>query len=192
LGGATKWLSKYSEQVITVDVNEFVRRACKDYSNVEAWNCSTSEAATKIQQQNLKFDLAVVDADHSRKAVKADIEGLLDCTEVILMHDSFNPDCRRGMLDALEHQSSHAYNLDFVSSNLKHDGLWGGFGIAWRSEKTGRCMEFQDESSCFSLLALKSLFQFRRQFNLIRKYCKDFLNTLRNKIGVMRGKILNR
>ena len=44
-GGATKWLSQFSERVITVDVNEFVEDAPNLFHNVEAWNCTTLEAA---------------------------------------------------------------------------------------------------------------------------------------------------
>ena len=53
------------------------------------------------------------------------------------MHDSFNPECRRGILDALKSQNSHAFYLDFMPSILKKDGLWGGFAIAWKSENPG-------------------------------------------------------
>ena len=46
-GGATKWLAEFPEQVITVDVNEFVSDAPNLFQNVEAWNCPTLEAAPK-------------------------------------------------------------------------------------------------------------------------------------------------
>ena len=100
-GGATKWLSQYAEKVITVDVNEHVENACKAFPNVQAWNCSTVDAIARIKDQKLAFDLAIVDADHSRNAVAKDVRGLLLCSEIILMHDSFNPECRKGMLDTL-------------------------------------------------------------------------------------------
>ena len=130
LGGATKWLSEFSEKVITVDTNECVLDAQNKYNNVVAWNCLTSTAIKRIQKQNLKFDLAIIDADHSRKGVALDISGLLNCSKFFVMHDSFNPSCRRGMLEILENQNSHAYNLDFIPSSVKYDGLWGGLGVA--------------------------------------------------------------
>ena len=115
-GGATKWLSQYSKLLITVDVNEFVSRAEDEYSNVTAWNCPTQEAITRIAEKSMQFDLAIVDADHSRKAVASDISGLLEHAKIILMHDSSNPECRKGMRDALEGQKSHRYYLDFITS----------------------------------------------------------------------------
>ena len=101
-GGATQWLSKLSDQVITVDVNEFVSDAENEYQNVEAWRCSTMEAIEKIKDQNLFFDLAIIDADHNRVAVANDISGVLQSSDVILMHDSFNPSCRKGMITSLK------------------------------------------------------------------------------------------
>ena len=89
-GGATKWLSEFSEHVISVDVNEFVSNAPDLYLNVEAWNCTTHEAASRIKKKKLFFDLVIIDADHSRKAV-SDINGVISHSDIILMHDSFNP-----------------------------------------------------------------------------------------------------
>jgi len=141
-GGATEWLSQFSEQVITVDVNEFVADAPNLFNNVEAWNCPTLEAASRIKKENLLFDLAIIDADHSRLAVSADINGIIEHSNIILMHDSFNPDCRQGMIDALKNQKTHAYYLDFIPSISKNDGLWGGLAIAWKSQTPGLAKEF--------------------------------------------------
>ena len=101
-GGATKWLSEFSEQVLSVDVNEFVSNAPNLFHNVEAWNCPTHKATSRIKSENLHFDLAIIDADHSRKAVCADIKGIINHSDIILMHDSFNSDCRKEMVDALK------------------------------------------------------------------------------------------
>ena len=84
-GGATKWLAELSENVITVDVNEFVSDASKIHPNVMSWNFTTSEAIKKIQNESLSFDLAIIDADHSRKSVADDLYGILPHAEVILL-----------------------------------------------------------------------------------------------------------
>ena len=49
-GGATKWLSKFANKVITVDVNEFVSEASINHPNVEPWNCTTNEAIANKDQ----------------------------------------------------------------------------------------------------------------------------------------------
>ena len=66
-GGATAWLAKFSETVITVDVNEHVNDAPKNFPNVTSWNCPTEEAVERIKKEMLSFDLAIIDADHSKK-----------------------------------------------------------------------------------------------------------------------------
>ena len=157
-GGATKWLAEFSEKVITVDVNEFVSDAPNQFHNVEAWNCPTLEAASRIKKEKLFFDLAIIDADHSRKAVSADINGIIEHSDIILMHDSFNPDCRKGMADALKKQDSHAYYLDFIPSVSKNDGLWGGLAIAWKSQTPGLAKEFAKEISSFTPVAIQNSF----------------------------------
>lgn len=161
LGGATKWLSEFSERVITVDTNKNVLNAQKEFNNVVGWNCLTTTAIKRIEEQKLKFDLAIIDADHSRKGVALDILGLLKCSRVIVMHDSFNPSCRRGMLQILENQNSHAYNLDFISSSVKYDGLWGGLGVVWRSEKPVQQKQFLKEKSLYNIAYLQSLLEIK-------------------------------
>ena len=49
------------------------------------------------------------------------------------------------MNDALKHQKSHAYYLDFLPSMSKEDGLWGGFAIAWKSNSPGQKLEYEKE-----------------------------------------------
>ena len=191
-GGATRWLSQFSEKVISVDVNEFVSEASKEYSNVEPWNYTTEEAINKIKVDDLYFDLAIIDADHSRSAVSKDISGILPQSEVILMHDSFNPECRRGMLDTLSLQNSHAFYLDFIPSILKWDGLWGGFAIAWKSENPGRKKEFCGEKSFYSPVCWQNTFHFQSKFLQLKQYLSQIGQNGISKLHIFAGKILGK
>jgi len=191
-GGATKWLSELSEQVISVDVNEFVSNAPNLFHNVEAWNCPTLEAASRIKKEKLFFDLAIIDADHSRKAVSADINGIIEHSDIILMHDSFNPDCRKGMVDALKKQDSHAYYLDFIPSVSKHDGLWGGLAIAWKSQTPGLAKEFAKEISSFTPVAIQNSFRVTPRINKAKERISDFKESAFSKIKITGGRILGK
>ena len=191
-GGATKWLSEFSEQVITVDVNEFVADAPNLFNNVEAWNCPTLEAASRIKKENLFFDLAIIDADHSRKSVCADIKGIINHSDIILMHDSFNPDCRKGMIDALKNQKSHAYYLDFIPSVSKNDGLWGGLAIAWKSQTPGLAKEFAKEISSFTSVAIQNSFRVTPRINKAKERISDFKESAFSKIRITVGRILGK
>lgn len=191
-GGTTHWLAKFAKKIITVDVNEFVSSESKQYPNVEAWNCSTIDAVEKIRRQGMSFDLAIVDADHSRKAVCKDVSGLLEHAEVILMHDSFNPECRKGMKDALMSQKSHAYYLDFMPSVIKQDGLWGGLGIAWRSENPGPKKEFWGEKSSYFSLSLRNYFHAYSKFSLIKELLSSRIRMISNQLRIAGGKVIQR
>jgi len=192
-GGATKWLSELSEQVISVDVNEFVSNAPNLFHNVEAWNCPTLEAASRVKRENLFFDLAIIDADHSRKAVSADINAIIEHSDIILMHDSFNPDCRKGMLDALQNQKSHAYYLDFIPSVSKKDGLWGGLAIAWKSLKTpGLIKEFEKEMSSFIPVAIQNSFRIQPAITATKAKASVFKQSTFSKLKITLGRLLGR
>jgi len=191
-GGATKWLSQFAEKVISVDVNEFVTEASKNHANVEPWRCTTGEAINKIKADNLSFDLAIIDADHSRKAVANDVSGILPHTEVILMHDSFNPACRRGMLDALTSQNSHSFYLDFMPSIIKEDGLWGGFAIAWKSENPGAKKEFLGEKSPYSVVCLQSIFHLKSMLLQLKHFISRIEQNSISKLRIFAAKILGK
>jgi predicted O-methyltransferase YrrM len=191
-GGATQWLSKLSDQVITVDVNEFVLDAENQYQNVESWRCSTLDAIEKIKDQNLFFDLTIIDADHTRVAVTNDINGVLQSSDIIIMHDSFNPACRKGMITSLKKQQTHAYYLDFMPSLNKHDGLWGGLAIAWRSEKPGQKKEFKSEYSPFTPIVTHHFLRISPYLQSLKIKILTVLNIAKNRLRIGIGKILGR
>ena len=191
-GGATKWLSKFANKVITVDVNEFVSEASINHPNVEPWNCTTNEAINWISTNSLSFDLAIVDADHSRRAVAQDIKGILPYSDIVLMHDSFNPQCRQGMIDALEAQNSHSYYLDFIPSILKADGLWGGLAIAWKSHKPEEVDEFSGEISSFNAISRQNVFHVSSKISNLKFHTVKTVNNLKANLQILFGKYLRR
>ena len=189
-GGATKWLSELSEQVITADVNEFAADAPNLFNNVEAWNCTTLEAASRIKTEDLFFDLAIIDADHARQSVSADLNGIINHSDIILMHDSFNADCRKGMIDALQNQKSHAYYLDFIPAVSKKDGLWGGLAIAWKTDLPGRRVEFDKEFSSFAPVAIQNSFRIEPTITAIKAKASVFKESALSKIKITMGRLL--
>ena len=135
----------------------------------------------------MSFDLAIVDADHSRLSVYKDVQGILPHAKVLLMHDSFNPKCRKGMLDALKHQQTHAYLIDFIPATLKHDGLWGGFAIAWQSDKPGPVREFKGELSSFSVMSFISLFHLKSKFYSLKVLITQKLQEVISQLRIISG-----
>ena len=102
------------------------------------------EALAEIEAAEGKLGFVLVDGDHRAPEVRADIEALLRhrprTTVYVLLHDSFNPDCRRGMRAAAWSESPHvrSVELDFVpgifnavaGAHVFARSMWGGFALA--------------------------------------------------------------
>lgn len=127
-GGLTAVLSLFSNSVTTVDLDSNVVSVAAQFQNVVSLNMSTIAAAEVFLEKDTRFDLTVIDADHSRDGVYEDVRNALKFSRIILVHDSYYPPCRQGMIDALSEADVY-YDLDLVPGGLQQDGLWGGLGI---------------------------------------------------------------
>ena len=83
----------------------------------------------------------LVDGDHSRAGVRTDLNNVLKFKPrfptVIMAHDSFNPACRTGMLEARWTDSAYAHlvEIDFQHGSIFDRSqppgqMWGGFALA--------------------------------------------------------------
>ena len=96
----------------------------------------------KIEAAQEPLGFVSIDADHSREGIQRDIHSVLRYTPVkplyIVMHDSFNPDCRNGMQEANRPANAHVHllELDFVTGRVAqeepdgHRETWCVFGLA--------------------------------------------------------------
>lgn len=148
-GGSLQVLSHYSQFVISVDIDPKVEQLLSGkFSNVRFIAGDSSdclpELVRKLNESKQPVGFILVDGDHSSEGVRRDIEALLELIPqqqiVILMHDSFNPGCRRGMRTADWEKSPYVHHveLDFIpgiyhftaSDTAKALSLWGGFACA--------------------------------------------------------------
>ena len=128
-GGCTQWLSHFSQEVISVDFDPHVLVDCQRLSRM----CTLAyyhggSTRRRLQGEGRHFDLGFIDADHSANGTRDDLIAMLPLADVILMHDTTNPECRSGYQEALKDAACYA-NLDLVEGHLQTDGLWGGLGI---------------------------------------------------------------
>ncbi|MDG7001400.1 MAG: class I SAM-dependent methyltransferase [Nitrososphaerota archaeon] len=163
-GGSLSLIRQYSSHTISLDKDPGVRNGLPDYPNVEF---VTGESASKlarllsdIYDRNLDLQFVLLDGDHSREAVRRDLNILLGSISprsrtVLVMHDTFNPSCRRGILEADWKTSKHLafVELDLVPGRLIESPgagcgeLWGGFGIAvFVAQPTVKCLKISESS----------------------------------------------
>jgi hypothetical protein len=139
-GGSLSVIAKYSNKVYSLDINP----ACdfsKEFSNVDFVTGRSQETLPpllkRLQSEGINLEFVLIDGDHTGEGVKRDIENILQYKPArplyIVMHDSFNPECRRGMTEARWDASPyvHFVELDFVSGRFEPDcRMTCGFALA--------------------------------------------------------------
>ena len=149
-GGSLSVISRFSKKVYTLDRDPTCReRLGSKFPNVEFITGRSQETLPalleRIQGAGADLGFVLIDAGHSRDEVKQDIENLLRFRPsrplYVLIHDSFHPSCRRGIVEANWADSPyvHFVELDFVSgifpgetySTPEHyRQMWDGFALA--------------------------------------------------------------
>ena len=191
-GGSLQVLSKYAEKVYAIEIDQHKAEHLKDiFNNVEFLVGDSKiiipQLLDKIKQDGKSLEFALIDGDHSEKGVKTDIENLIKYIPQkslnIILHDSFNPDCRRGMTSVNYTTNKHVHyvELDYISGTFEPDGLknemWGGFGhIVLLNEERTRNLEIKEsQKSLFRITQRYSKHYWKNKF----KFLKSIKKTLK-------------
>lgn len=148
-GGSLQVLDAYCGRVYSIDIDPEVRmRLSPRFPRVRFHSGPSRtlipEVLDGIAADGGRLGFVLVDGDHTAAGVRSDIEALLARRPVVpihlLLHDSFNPDCRAGMIraDWVACPYVHAVELDFVPGAFHEcaqggafaDSMWGGFALA--------------------------------------------------------------
>jgi len=145
-GATLAIIARHSAKAISIDIDPRVKADLSpSFSNVEFLTGSSHDILPvlllRLAQENINADFIFVDGDHSAEGVRKDLEYILTVRPTapmtVLMHDSFNPHCRHGMLTARWSQNPycHYVDLDFCPGVLHPDErilgqMWGGLGYA--------------------------------------------------------------
>lgn len=147
-GGSLDVISKFSDAVYALDIDPSFRdERGHNYPNVEfvVGDCGQTLPALMdgIASRVERLSFVLIDADHTEDAVRRDINNVLAykpvCPLYILMHDSFNPGCRSGILaaDWASNPHVHLVEIDFVAGRLfgpdagkDNRHMWCGFALA--------------------------------------------------------------
>ncbi len=149
LGGSLQVLSRFSQQVISVDIDSTIpEKLAGKFSNVsfQSGDSATclSEVVDGLNLDSKHVDFVLIDGDHSEAGVRRDIESVLRLVPqrrmVIILHDSFNPDCRAGMRNAKWNRCPYVQSveIDFIPGVYHQVAfdmapartMWGGFACA--------------------------------------------------------------
>lgn len=145
-GGCLQQITEHACHTFSIDIDASVRANLEPLlSNVSFLTGQSSELIPQVleecRQRGQSLGFVLVDGDHRYEGVKADLDALLAYRPTaplwLLMHDSSNPECRRGIRDAnwAANPHVHAVELDFVSGSISNqpqfDGqIWGGLALA--------------------------------------------------------------
>lgn len=145
-GATLAIIARHSEHAISIDIDPKVKSGLSpSFPNVEFLTGSSHDVLPVVLQrlsaEQTNPDFIFVDGDHSAEGVRKDVEFILAMKPTrpmtVLMHDSFNPGCRHGILSARWSQNPycHFVDVDFCPGVLHPDDscrgqMWGGLGYA--------------------------------------------------------------
>jgi glycosyltransferase involved in cell wall biosynthesis len=147
-GGSLSLISQYSQLVFSIDVDpEIPQLLSPALPNVQFLTGNSGTMLPVLLEEltiaGIPVDFILIDGDHSEAGIKRDLDIVLGYVPVrpmfVMLHDSMNPQCRQGMLNAAWANSvyCHWVDLDFIPGRIiEHGGgghgeLWGGLALAY-------------------------------------------------------------
>jgi hypothetical protein len=145
-GGSLAVASRFSGRVYSLDIlpesSQFLAGRFPNVEYVVGDSKHTLPQVLAALQETQAGPLFVlIDGDHSAAGVLADITNVLSFRPrfpvLVMGHDSFNPDCRAGMLQArwADNPHVHLVEIDFVHGSIFNRGafrmqMWGGLFLS--------------------------------------------------------------
>lgn len=190
-GGSLQVLSHYASKVYAIDISSDSRDSrCDDFNNVEYLIGDSKvilpELLKKLEDNGEELEFILIDGDHSTKGVFQDILNIMSYTPKkalqVLLHDSFNPNCRKGMklYDYNSNKKVHFVELDFIPGMYNHDGLykqmWGGFAtiIMLPENRENKLQVFENQKKSYEVTYFKSIHFLKNTFGFLKPVYKLF------------------
>jgi len=146
-GGSLSLFAQFCDAVFSIDIDPEVARKFGYFSNVAFLTGDSSSILPRLlralDNAGMSPDFILIDGDHSAEGIKRDVNCILDYQPkrplFVALHDSFNPGCRQGMLEAGWAHSPYLQwiDLDFIPGRIvSHGGpsagqMWGGLAVAY-------------------------------------------------------------
>jgi hypothetical protein len=143
-GGSLAVLSRFSQKVFSLDINPLSSEYLVGRFPNVAYVIGDSKLELPriletVEREQSGPTFVLVDGDHSAAGVLADLNNILRFQPrhptIVMAHDSFNPDCRTGMLQARWADSPHVHlvEIDFQNGyifEISNGQMWGGLALA--------------------------------------------------------------
>ena len=127
-GGATCQFDGYASSIVTVDTENRCSELLSSLRNTTFLEMTTREAAAILRSERRHFDFSLVDAGHTEDDVYHDVLDAVTLSDLVVCHDSFNPQCRSGITRAANDRNVFC-DPDFVPGKLLGNGSWGGLAL---------------------------------------------------------------
>lgn len=143
-GGSLQVLNQLCKKVYSIDISSAPEKfLANKFPNVNFRIGESHTTITKvfkeIEQLGLTLDFILVDGDHTTKAVQQDLKAILSYPHqhpiIIILHDSFNPQSRKGIqsINYKDYPSVSYVELDYITGSFWHNNtyreMWGGFAL---------------------------------------------------------------
>lgn len=183
--GSLAILATHCQKVFALDIDPFCEATyASRFPNVEFSTAPSQDALPKlidrIQASGESLSFVLIDASHTEEGVRADLNDVLRYKPqhplYILIHDSFNPRCRKGIMTAswASNPYVHLVELDFVvgrfvtqeggdSYRRMFCGL--GLGVLLPEKRRGDVIMRENESLMYRTVLQHSAYRFHRWWN---------------------------
>jgi len=147
-GGSLQVISDSSAEVYSIDINPCDDSITSKFNNVRFLTGPSKEILPdllkRIYEFNQHLQFVLIDGDHSTEGVRGDINAVLQYHPssplYVVLHDSFHPPCRQGMLTASWQECPwvHYVEIDFIPGVYHHEAfdtaaprsMYGGLAVA--------------------------------------------------------------
>jgi hypothetical protein len=143
-GGSLQVLNKYAKEVYSLDISKAPKQFLAPKFPTVHFIVGDSllvlpDLFIEIEKEGKKLEFILVDGDHTTKGVKRDLHSILSYPHknpiTIILHDSFNPQCRAGIkgIDYAQYPQVKYVELDYITGSFWHNNtyreMWGGFAM---------------------------------------------------------------
>ena len=182
-GGSLQVLNKYAKEVYSLDISKAPKQFLapkfpKVHFKVGDSLLILPDLFIEIEKEGKKLEFILVDGDHTTKGVKRDLHSILSYPHknpiTIILHDSFNPQCRAGIkgINYAQYPQVKYVELDYITGSFWHNNtyreMWGGFAmIQFDPTNTNPVSIMGSQEQLFKRAYLSSLHLIKDRFQFL-------------------------